>query len=103
MPIITGTFAVKTWVKGEIQGTPVSLLKLHFQYDHDSEEGDKLLAGDPRALEEGLEMRGGTVPPSWLDKLEEAQYSLSKWVLRRGFVISDHPADDNDYSFQDPP
>lgn len=51
---------------------------LHFQYDHDSEEGEKLLSRDPRAMEEGLEMRGDQAPPSWLDKLEEAQYSLSK-------------------------
>lgn len=29
-------------------------------------------------MEEGLEMRGDYAPPSWLDKLEEAQYSLSK-------------------------
>ena len=48
------------------------------QYDHDSEEGEKLLSRDPD-LEAGLEMRGDySSPPTWLDKLEEAQYSISK-------------------------
>lgn len=55
--------------------TPLSSF---FQYDHDSEEGEKLLSRDPRSLEEGLEMRGDHALPSWLDKLEEAQYSISK-------------------------
>lgn len=56
---------------------PLSI-SFFFQYDHDSEEGEKLLQRDPRSMEEGLEMRGDYAPPSWLDKLEEAQYSLSK-------------------------
>lgn len=61
----------------EVCPIEVYRFSLFLQYD-DSEEGEKLLPRSPRSMEEGLEMRGDYAPPSWLDKLEEAQYSLSK-------------------------
>lgn len=56
------------------------------------------MPSNPRSMEEGLEMRGDFAPPSWLDKLEEAQYSLSKWVIGDLFPSL---TCNNESSFQD--
>lgn len=47
-----------------------------------SDAAERLLAHSLRDTEEGLEMRDdyGT-PPVWIDKLEEAQYTLSKYFI----------------------
>lgn len=49
-----------------------------FQRPSDS---DKLLQRTLRDAEEGLELRDDYgSPPIWLDKLEEAQYTISKYI-----------------------
>lgn len=46
-------------------------------------DGERLLQRSLHDAEEGLELRGDDcgAPPVWTDKLEETQYTISKWVL----------------------
>lgn len=50
-----------------------------------SSEGDseRLLKRSLHDAEEGLELRGDDcgAPPIWTDKLEETQYTISKYVI----------------------
>ncbi|KAH8367819.1 hypothetical protein KR084_003081 [Drosophila pseudotakahashii] len=50
--------------------------------DRRGSDAERLLKHSVREAEEGLELQDdyGT-PPAWLDKFEEAQYTMSKWVI----------------------
>lgn len=50
-----------------------------FSYSQKPSDSEKLLQRSLRDAEEGLEMRDDYAsPPVWIDKLEEAQYTISK-------------------------
>lgn len=55
----------------------------HFDYSQKPNDSDKLLSRSLHDAEEGLRMRDDFgSPPAWIDKLEEAQYTISKCVVK---------------------